>query len=173
MPKIHQVPEFEKYGVDRSGNFYSQMRRGDQSWRLVSGSVQRNGYRRIALRRPGKIKYFFMGPLMLTVFRGPRPLGMESCHNNGKRDDNRIRNLRWDTRKSNHADKSKHGTIQRGEKHGMSVLTRGQVAEIKRRYKFRGGVDSGSALANEFGVDKCTISDIIQGRTWKHVKPAK
>jgi hypothetical protein len=173
MPKIHRVPEFEKYGVDRSGNFYSQMRRGDPRWRRVAGSIHKTGYRRVSLRKGGKIKLFFMGPLMLTVFRGPRPDGMDSCHNNGKRDDNRIRNLRWDTRKANHADKAKHGTSQVGEMHGCSILKSSQVAEIKRRYKFRGGADSGSALAKEFGVDKCTICDIVQGRTWKHVKARK
>lgn len=36
--------------------------------------------------------------------------GLEVCHNNGNKVDNRAENLRWDTRKANHADKIVHGT---------------------------------------------------------------
>src|SRR5688500_9997592 len=61
--------------------------------------------------------------LVLTAVRGPCPNGMEGCHNNGNRADARLDNLRWDTRKNNHADKKLHGTWQAGEKHPRAVLT--------------------------------------------------
>lgn len=47
--------------------------------------------------------------LVLEAFVGPCPPGMECCHNNGDPSDNRVENLRWDTKKSNAADKRKHG----------------------------------------------------------------
>jgi len=41
---------------------------------------------------------------------GPRPDGMECCHGNGDSADNRVENLRWDTRANNGADKRMHKT---------------------------------------------------------------
>lgn len=54
-----------------------------------------------------------------------------------------------------------------GEKNPHSKLTAAQVADIRRRYAFRGiGGDSGQALADEFGVGKQTISKILRGVSW-------
>jgi hypothetical protein len=44
-------------------------------------------------------------------FVGPAPEGMEGCHYNGDPTDNRLENLRWDTRKANVADAIRHGTF--------------------------------------------------------------
>lgn len=48
--------------------------------------------------------------LVLEAFVGPRPEGLEGCHWNGDPTDNRLVNLRWDTRKANSADSVRHGT---------------------------------------------------------------
>lgn len=48
--------------------------------------------------------------LVLEAFVGPCPDGLECCHNNGVSTDNRLENLRWDTRLSNAADQLRHGT---------------------------------------------------------------
>ena len=48
--------------------------------------------------------------LIMRAFAGPRPSGLEVCHNNGDPTDNRLENLRYDTRSSNHLDKQRHGT---------------------------------------------------------------
>lgn len=47
--------------------------------------------------------------LVLTVFVGPCPEGMEGCHNDGDPSNNHVSNLRWDTRRSNILDAIKHG----------------------------------------------------------------
>jgi hypothetical protein len=39
--------------------------------------------------------------MVLFAFVGPCPEGMECCHENDVRDDNRIENLRWDTHANN------------------------------------------------------------------------
>lgn len=48
--------------------------------------------------------------LIMLAFVGPRPEGMETCHNNGDPTDNRLENLRYDTTSANHLDMQRHGT---------------------------------------------------------------
>jgi hypothetical protein len=106
-------------------------------------------------RRPG-IK---VHRLVLEVFVGPRPEGLECCHWDGNRKNNRLENLRWDTRASNEADARRHGTA-------LAKLTENDVREIRRRHS-RG--ESKNALAREFGVDPKTIRDAINRKTWASV----
>jgi len=47
--------------------------------------------------------------LMLTAFVGPCPAGMEACHWNDVRSDNRLSNLRWDSSRANHRDALRNG----------------------------------------------------------------
>lgn len=47
--------------------------------------------------------------LVLLAFVGPAPEGMEGCHNDGDATNNRLDNLRWDTRSANNYDRVKHG----------------------------------------------------------------
>jgi hypothetical protein len=48
--------------------------------------------------------------LVLEAFIGPRPTGMEGCHWNDDPADNRLANLRWDTRSANVLDSIRNGT---------------------------------------------------------------
>jgi hypothetical protein len=80
-----------------------------------------DGYMRVKM----KGRLVFVHVLVLEAFVGPRPPGMQCCHNNGIPDDNRLINLRWDTPKNNVHDRRFHGTYQYGEKnpnykHGQS-----------------------------------------------------
>lgn len=43
----------------------------------------------------------YIHELVLTTFVGPRPPGHEACHTNDDGLDNRLRNLRWDTKSAN------------------------------------------------------------------------
>ena len=45
----------------------------------------------------------------LQAFVGAPPEGAVACHNNGNGYDNRVVNLRWDTRKANALDAVRHG----------------------------------------------------------------
>lgn len=48
--------------------------------------------------------------LVAAAFLGPRPVGLDVCHNNGICTDNRLENLRYDTRSANIRDAVEHGT---------------------------------------------------------------
>lgn len=102
--------------------------------------------------------------LVMESFIGPRPAGHEVCHNDGVYTNNRLANLRYDTRAGNFADKNKHGTASIGERHGRSKLSSDDVAEIRSSR----GVGQ-QYLSDKYGVHQTTISDIKRGWTWKHV----
>jgi uncharacterized protein YjcR len=93
---------------------------------------------------------------------------MEACHDNGVRTDARLVNLRWDTRKNNHADKKRHGTWQGGDNHAQAVLTEAIVLRVKEML-VAGGTNR--SIAKELGVDESTIGAIRTGKNWRHVAP--
>lgn len=69
--------------------------------------------------------------LVLTAFLGLRPEGMEACHNNGNPSDNRLPNLRWDTRSSNLHDAVRHGTKPIGERSWNAKLRNADIPKIR------------------------------------------
>jgi hypothetical protein len=54
---------------------------------------------------------------------------------------------------------------QRGETHVRARLTAAQVADIRARHA--GGGIGYRRLGNEYGVDRCTIRNIVTGVTWR------
>jgi hypothetical protein len=61
-----------------------------------------------------------------------------------------------------------HPESYAGENNGSAKLTSEQVAEIRRRYKWRGiGGDNARTLAKEFGVSFSLISLIVKNKNWK------
>jgi len=98
------------------------------------------------------------------------PKGMEACHNDGNRLNNKINNLRWDTLSNNQLDRKKHGTesypVNYGENVFSSKLKEADINKIRNTPHFNGIV---AHFAKEFNVCKSTIRMIIQRKTWKHI----
>lgn len=90
----------------------------------------------------------------------PRPEEVEACHTCGNNPCLNPRHLRWDTHAANMADRVAHGTANRGERHGMSVLTEEQVREI------RASKESARTLGDRFGVSEWAIYKVRSGRSW-------
>lgn len=67
-------------------------------------------YPMVMLRRPEKSVKRRVHVIVAAAFIGPRPAGMDVCHNNGNPLDNRAANLRYDTHSNNARDMVKHGT---------------------------------------------------------------
>ncbi len=104
--------------------------------------------------------------LVLRAFAGRCPEGMEGCHGDGDRTNNRLENLRWDTRKANHADKAIHGTQIRGSGVHLAKLTDDDIRCIRAEPEFRGVQ---RMLARCFRVNQSNISQIRLNKTWRHV----
>lgn len=111
--------------------------------------------------------------LVLEAFVGPRPDGMQCCHNNGDKSDNRLVNLRWDTPLSNSRDKHRHGTTSRGEHRWNSVLTEELLRAMMEEYIPHSKRHGAAALARKYGLKYSTVSKALSGINWKHLKEAK
>ena len=76
--------------------------------RILKPAISR-GYQRVVLQLDGQTQNVAVHRLVLSTFVGPCPPGMEACHANDVRDDNRLSNLRWDTKAANCADRTRNG----------------------------------------------------------------
>jgi hypothetical protein len=78
---------------------------------VLSTHTEPTGHKRLRLYRDAdRGKGYRVHHLVLCAFVGPRPDGMEACHNDGDPANNCVSNLRWDTRTNNIYDAVQHGT---------------------------------------------------------------
>ena len=104
--------------------------------------------------------------LVAEAFIGPRPEGLDVCHNNGDSLDDRAVNLRYDTRAGNMADTVEHGTRRQGESSHFAKITEDDVREIRRR---RAAGEAHKTIAADFGICEDNSSAICRRVSWKHV----
>lgn len=108
------VPGYEGlYEVSDEGRVRSSRRRGN----LLSPKVTDRGHLTVTLSRGGMRSIRRVHRMVLEAFVGPCPDGLEGCHGNGVPNDNRLANLRWDTRSNNSLDAVMHGVHPQSRKH--------------------------------------------------------
>lgn len=96
--------------VDRvimRSNGQPQRRRGQ----ILSLIVRSDGRPTVCVSRGKHRTKRFVHHLVLEAFVGPRPEGMECCHDDDDPANNRLENLRWDTHSSNLNDRIKNGSL--------------------------------------------------------------
>lgn len=95
----------DRYQVSDLGRVYSLI-----TGQLLSlRTTDRDGRPRVSLTGGAKVRTRPVHRLVLEAFVGPCPDGMEGCHSNGDTSDNRLVNLRWDTKSANMQDCLAHG----------------------------------------------------------------
>src|SRR5690242_12065184 len=146
------VPGFPGYEVSSMGDLRSRCDKHgglrDEPVAILPWNSKR--YVNASLYQKGKRKSRLLHRVVLESFVGPCPVGMEACHNNGNSKDNRLDNLRWDSKKNNALDKRSHGTLFNGERHHSAKLNPAKVSDICARFA-AGGVTK-TELAREHGV---------------------
>ena len=134
--------------------------------RLLGTKRKTKWYPEVCLRKKGKRYRFLLHQLVMLTFVGPCPDGMEVCHNNDKKHDNRLSNLRYDTPTNNRLDAIRNGVKSIGSQCSFSTLNEDVVTWIRLLYPLGA---TQKALASAFRVSPGTVSDVICRKTWKHV----
>lgn len=172
IPGLEQYYEASTHGRIRSFSRTVRQKTGKQYFQagrlMKPARAIKNKYLSLRLTNQVETVTRYVHHLVLITFVGPAPEGHEGCHGDGDRTNNRLSNLRWDTRSNNHADKALHGTDHKGERHPGVKLTE---AEVKAMRKRRLDDLSYAALAKEFGVTTMTAFRAVNGKTWGHIPP--
>lgn len=167
------VPGYEgRYLVSSLGKIRSLGNAKRPAPRTLSAPPNKHGYRVVTLYdgTPGRTsgRKMKVAVLVLLAFRGPAPEGRkDSCHKDGNRRNDCLRNLYWGSRQDNVDDAIKHGRHCRGETNGRAKLSEDDVCRIRQRSVRV----SGQQLAQEFGVSPAQISNIVNGKYWSSVCP--
>jgi hypothetical protein len=127
------------------------------------------GYLTIKFWHEGCSKYYRVHEIISFV-GGLDLLDKTVNHINGNKKDNRIANLETMSALENHRKAKETNSFLTGESNPISKLTSVQVEEIRRVSTGRWGEQK--ELANMFGVDQSTISNILKFKTWKDEKEA-
>lgn len=169
--EYRDIPDWPGYRVGDDGSVWSRWMPGrrvltDKWHQMVIWYCDRNRPH-VTLRKDGKRKTFRVHCLIMTVFRGTRPEGMQVCHDPDPDPRNcALDNLRWGTHEENMKDRDRHGRTARGDRSGPAKLTEAQVRKI--RMLLKEGAKS-IAMARQFSVSRSTIHRIKQRIHWKHV----
>lgn len=106
--------------------------------------------------------------LVGEAFLGPRPDGMVTRHLNGNTADNRaFANLIYGTQEENCADTVAQGRTPHGEGHCCARLTE---ASARLALTLWSAGISKADLGRLFKVHPRTIGDLVNGKTWKHLR---
>jgi hypothetical protein len=118
VTKWAPIPGYSGYEASDEGEVRSVPRtvstiRGTWTYRgrPIRGGRDRKGRRMAAITSDDRVsRSYSIGTLVLMAHVGPRPTGLEVCHNNGDCSDDRLSNLRWDTHLENMRDIGRHGS---------------------------------------------------------------
>lgn len=165
----------EEWKSTERGYFVSSFGRiKNASGKILKQYKNKSGYMLISLSEKGTSHTYQVHRLVAKAFI-PNPHNYECVdHKNSIRDDNRSDNLEWVTIRENNLRIYKRGNrTNAGEQNPYAILTNNQVNEIRLRYikKYKKVPHSWRSnkieLANEYGVSKSTIKDIVGYQSFK------
>ncbi len=169
------IPDWPDYFASDDGEIYSMKTSIETGNKppLVPYKLKkalRPKYFSVILFKNGRIKNFKVAHLVLATFVSQRPIGLEIRHGTNGRFDDSLKNICWGTKAQNETDKIRDGMIMSGERNGFSKLRDYEVRFIRKNHSSMKGGLSMRKLAKMFGVDKRTISGVVNRKSWKHIK---
>lgn len=167
------ISEIEKYGlnIDESKVFegrYLAFRNGmifNLYGERMVGGVDRGGYRHGLFNGRNRDHHKIIAECFI-----PNPNDLRDVnHKNGNKLDIDVSNLERITHSDNVLHAYRIGLTKKicGEDHHAHKFTWDDIRYIRRVYSKRDSHYGAVALANKYGVDRTTIYDIVNGRTWR------
>lgn len=152
-----------------------------EEWRDVGSGVEVSNLGRV--RRGGviiqpkgeKVWVHHMGGeiriahLILNAFVGPCPNGMECCHYDDNKVNNRLSNLRWDTHSNNLKDRCRNRgrwNENKCEDNPSTSLTNSKVVLVRLLHKFSPKIWTAKTLSEVMGIPKRTVYRILARTSW-------
>lgn len=133
----------------------------------VNDALQRR-YAMVDLYKENQETQSYVHTLVLEAFVGRRPAGYVCNHKDGNSENSVVENLEWVTQSDNILHALTNGLFRhaRGEQMANHKLAAADVLTIRRQGKAgMRRVD----IAKQFGVEACTVSNIIARRIWAHL----
>ena len=157
LGKVKSIPRV----VTRSNGRFYTVKGGDKA------ATPGGPYPIVTLKMRGSRKTFRIHVLVMRAFVGECPEGLQVCHRDGNSYNNCLRNLRYGTPKSNHADRKRHGRGNEGSRHGNSKLTEERVLALREERKTTKATYK--ELSLKYGVNPYQIGRIVRREIWTHV----
>jgi len=165
-----EIPGFPAYRIDSAGVLWTRnkARQPHESdpWKPLKLIKNPHGYYAVILHNRGATRHAQVHRLVLEAFVGPCPDGHVACHANDVRTDNRLENLRWDTRQANSADAKRNGLLWLGQAVPNARLTPEIVRAIRREHTLG---KSFCAIGREYGMCHKQVIRVVRRERWAHV----
>ena len=163
------IPGFEEhYEASTEGRIRSLWCSMGQrsSPRNLSPTEADNGYLKVDLHKDGSHNYLYVHQVIARTFLGKCPDGLEVNHIDGDKQNNSPHNLQYVTPHENSQHAAENGLLNppSGHDHWKSKLSRSEVKEVREKYASED--ISQSDLAEEYGVDQATISNVVNFKTY-------
>lgn len=126
------------------------------------------GYLRVRVTRNSESYWAMAHRIVYRHFHGALPRTLTINHKNGVRTDNRPDNLEACMLSANLLHAFDTGLIHRGERHHAAKLTDDAVRQIRALHA--AGRNDQTTIGRKFGVRRQTVSLIVTGKAWTHVK---
>ncbi len=176
--EYREIEGFPGYYVGNDGTVWScRMQGGGKRDYIKLSSIPKQltpdinkhgGHLVVTLQGENSSFRFPVHTLVLEAFVGPRPEGLVARHFPDRDPtNNNVSNLGWATTAENQADKITHGTSCRGEKCGMSKMTRENVIKLREMYST--GDYTQKQLGDLFGITQVNTSSIVRRKIWAHI----
>lgn len=153
------VVTHDNYVVFKTGEIYNLY------GKEISGHIDRCGYKEVMLNN----KQCRVHRIVAETFI-PNPDNKKCVnHIDGNKLNNCFNNLEWVTHSENTLHAYRIGLEKKylGENHPLHKLTQKEVEYIKRVYIKRNKQYGAVPLSKRFNVDRTTIYDIVNNRTWR------
>jgi hypothetical protein len=142
---------------------------GTRKGLVIKLQINHGGYPVVVLHHKERMKGVTVHRLVAAAFIGPKPDGLQVNHKDGDKQNNLVYNLEYVTPSENlrHSYGLGLQVPKRGEKSNLAKLTSDKVLEIRKM------VEDGwyqKRIAERFRIDQSTVSNIITGKSWGHLK---